>query len=133
MVVFDTFALVKFLKKEAGWERVAQVLKREGWISDATLYELVYVVTRDFLEQGNDLSTSLRKAQDIVATISSHLQKVRLSDEVVYQATYFKVKYSKLDLSHFDCIGLATAKIVGKPLFSGEKGLAQVKEVTVLG
>ena len=111
MVVFDTFALVKFLKKEAGWEHVAQMLKREGWISDVILYELTYVVTRDFLDQGNDLSTSLRKAQDIVAMVVSHLQKVRVSDEVMYHATYFKVKDSKLDLSHFDCIGLATAKI----------------------
>ena len=49
------------------------------------------------------------------------------------EAIYFKIKYNKLDLSHFDCLALGTAKVLGEPLLSGEKGLAQVKEIKVMG
>ncbi|HIG93646.1 TPA: type II toxin-antitoxin system VapC family toxin [Candidatus Woesearchaeota archaeon] len=133
MAVFDTFALVKFLKKEAGWEKVDKALQEGGYISDATLYELLYVCARDFLDQGYNLHESTRKAREIVTSFMVHLKGQFLSDQVRSEAVYFKIKYNRLNLSHFDCLALATAKTLNEPLFSGEKGLAQTKEVRVLG
>lgn len=133
MVVFDTFALVKFLKKEPGYEKVHKVLSEGGIIPDTTVYELLYITTRDFLDQGHDLHESLRKAREIVNSLMVYLKKWPLSETIMSEAVTSKIKYSKLNLSHFDCLALATAKEAQQPLFSGEKGLAQVKEVEVRG
>lgn len=133
MTVFDTFALVKLLKKEKGHEAVAGMLRRGGVISEATLYELTYVTARDFLEQGFSLNESLHKASDIINSFAEYLRREAISNQMMHYATYFKIKYSKLNLSHFDCLALATAKVLSQPLISGDKGLAQVKEVKVGG
>ncbi len=133
MAVFDTFALVKLLKKEKGYETVAELLLRRGLISEATLYELTYVTVRDLLAQGLNLNESIHKASEIISSINEYLHREALSDQMMHYAAYFKIKYNKLNLSHFDCIALATAKVLSQPLVSGDKGLAQVKEVKVVG
>ncbi|MBI4980160.1 PIN domain-containing protein [Candidatus Woesearchaeota archaeon] len=133
MAVFDTFALVKLLKKEKGYEAVTEMLLCKGIISEATLYELTYVTVRDLLAQGFSLNESIHKASEIISSISEYLHREVLSDRIMHYAVYFKIKYNKLNLSHFDCIALATAKVFSQPLVSGEKGLAQVKEVKVVG
>lgn len=133
MVVFETFAIVRLLKKEHGYEEVAKRLKEGGFISAATLYELLYVTTRDYLDQGHDLDESIRRSHEIVSSLLTHLKKQELTEEIMHAAVHFKIKYNRLNLSHFDCLGLATASVLKLPLFSGEKGLAQVKEIKVLG
>lgn len=133
MAVFDTFALVRILKKEKGYESVAKMLLLGGTISEATLYELTYVTVRDFLEQGFGLDQSIHKASEVIDSLSEYLQREALSDRIMHYAAYFKIKYHKLNLSHFDCLALATAKVLSQPLISGEKGLAQVREVKMAG
>ncbi len=133
MVVFETFALVKFFKKEVGHEKIAEELQQGGCIAEATKYELLYDVVRDLLKQGYDLSESIRKGGEIVNSLCVHLQTKNLTETIMSESVYFKIKYHKLNLSHFDCLALATAKVLGQPLLSGEKGLAQVKEVQVEG
>lgn len=132
MVIFETFALVKLLKKEPGHEKVAARLKLGGIISEATLYELTYVTTRDFLEQGHDLGESVRRAREIANSLLVYLKRQALTDSIITEAVALKIKYNKLNLSHFDCLALATAKVLQQPLFSGEQGLKQVKEVEMV-
>ncbi|MEK6951339.1 MAG: hypothetical protein AABX13_06475, partial [Nanoarchaeota archaeon] len=93
MVVFETFALVKLLKKEAGYEKVAARLKEGGTISEATLYELFYVTTRDFLEQGYDLDESIRQARGIVDSLCIYLKKQTLTEAIIQDSVLFKIKY----------------------------------------
>lgn len=132
MVVFETFALMKLLKKEAGHEVVLKALQEGGIVAEATLYEVLYVTIRDFLDQGNELDDSLRKGEEIVASLCLYLKRYSLTTQIARETAHFKIKYSKLNLSHFDCLALATAFVLKQPLLSGEKGLAQVKEVKVL-
>lgn len=132
MVVFETFALMKLLKKEVGYEKVAAMLGGGGFISEATLYELTYVTTRDFLDQGNDLAESLHKAQVVIDSLCLHLKKHGITEDIIQESIIFKITYSKYNLSHFDCLALATAKVLREPLFSGEQGLKHVKEVEIL-
>ena len=117
-MIFDTFALVKLLKKEKGWELVRSALQKGGMISEATLYELEYVVTRDYLDQKFELQQALRKAQEISGWVEIDLKKVNLSQEITQHAINFKIRYNKLNLSHFDCLGLSTAYTLQVPLFS---------------
>ncbi|MBS3137018.1 PIN domain-containing protein [Candidatus Woesearchaeota archaeon] len=131
-VVFDTYALVKFLKKEEGYLTIRKALEEGGYVSDATLYELFYVVSRDFIQLGFLLEETLLKAQEIIDSLSYHLKKEAITISIMKKSTYFRIKYSKLNLSHFDCIALATASEFNLPLLSGDKGLAKVQEVTVL-
>lgn len=133
MVVFETYALVKFFKKEPGHEKIAEKLRQGGHIAEATKYELLYDVVRDLLKQGHDLHESIRKGTEIVNSLCIYLQTQNLTESIMSESIYFKIKYNKLDLSHFDCIAAATAKVLGQPLLSGEKGLAQVPEVKVEG
>jgi len=133
MYVFDTFALVQYLRKETGHEKIALILREGGIISEGTLYELLHVCTKDFLGQGHDLDESIRKSTEIVESIIVYLKKQNITFEIAREAVYFKRKYHKLNLSNFDCLALGTAKVLGQPLLSGEKGLAQVKEVKVEG
>jgi len=133
MFVFDTFALVRYLRKEVGHEKVAAILREGGIISEGTLYEFLHVCTKDLQEQGYDLDESIRKATEIVESVMVYLKKQNITMEIAREAVYFKRKYHKLNLSNFDCLALATAKVLGHPLLSGEKGLAQVKEVKVEG
>ena len=132
MGVFETFALVKLLKKESGHEKVAARLKLGGTISEATLYELLYVTTRDFLEQGYGLEESIRRAREIANSILVYLKKHSLTEPIMQESILFKIKYSKYNLSHFDCLALGTAKVLQESLCSGEQGLKQVKEVEIL-
>ena len=132
MVVFETFALMKFLKKEGGYEHILKTLQEGGVVSEATLYELLYVVVRDFLGQGKNPDESLRKTEEIIDSLCLYLKKQNLSNGIAQQAAFFKIKYNKLNLSHFDCLALATAFALKMPLCSGEKGLAQVKEVKMI-
>lgn len=133
MVVFDTFALMKFLRKEAGYELVREKLQRGGIICEGTVYELLHVCTKDSLEQGHDLHESIQRASGTVESILVHLQRQNITLTIAREAVYFKRKYNQLNLSNFDCLALGTAKILEQPLLSGEKGLAQVKEVQVEG
>ena len=133
MAVFDTFALVKFVRKEIGYEKVAAALEEGGIISEGTLYEFLHVCTKDFLEQNYELHESLRKATEIVESLLLHLEKQNITLEIAKEAVYFKRHYHKLNLSNFDCLALAMAKVLNEPLLSGEKGLIQVKEVKVMG
>ncbi len=133
MHVFDTFALVRYLRKEVGYEKVGLILSEGGIISEGTLYEFLHVCTKDFQEQGYGLDESIGKATEIVESMIVYLKKQNITMEIAREAVYFKRKYNKLNLSNFDCLALATAKVLGQPLLSGEKGLAQVKEVRVEG
>ncbi|MBI2146086.1 hypothetical protein HYU22_01965 [Candidatus Woesearchaeota archaeon] len=133
MIVFETFALVKLLKKEPGYEKIAQAVEQGGFILDTTKYELFYDVVRDWMKQGHELHESLRKGIEIIEALATHLQTESVNERIMQESIYFKITYHQLNLSHFDCLALGAAKVLGVPLLSGEKGLAQVKEVKVVG
>ena len=125
--------MVKFLKKEKGFDIVAEELKKGGFVAETTLYELFYVLVRDFQDQGLPLPESLRRGEEIIDSLSVHMKKQNLVSAIMRQAITFKIQYTKHNLSHFDCLALGTAAFLQEPLLSGEKGLREVKEVKVFG
>ncbi|MBI1970837.1 PIN domain-containing protein [Candidatus Woesearchaeota archaeon] len=133
MAVFETYALMKFLKKEIGHEKIRNELEQGGFISEATIYELFYVITRDFIGKSHNIQDAARKAEEIIDSVLVHLKSQNLTQPIMRKAILLKIQYNKLDLSHFDCLALATADYLQQPLLSGEKGLSQVKDVKVIG
>lgn len=136
MVVLDTYALVKLLKKEPGFEAVKKQLelgKNFNSVIQTTLYELLYVCTRDYLDQGLELDDALIKALDVIDSLKVYLKEMPLDTQIMIEAVKLRCFYKKLKLSHFDCLALGAAKASNQTLLSGEKALRRVKEVKVIG
>lgn len=120
--VLDSFALLAYLKKEKGFDKVKRLLASEGpqvFINDINLGEVYYIIAR---ERGAD------KADYFISVIfpSLPINHVSNSLQEVIEAARIKAKYS---LSYADCFAVATARRESAPLITGDPEFKKVQDI----
>lgn len=114
-IVFDSFAILSFLKGEPGSDRVREYLLKvkskdvAGYISAVNLCEIYYVAMREKgCEQSQILATSLR---------DWGLQVVSADGDMAKRAGWLKAQYP---LALADAFAAATSQQLGAYLLTGD-------------
>lgn len=122
--LLDSFALVKFLREEPGFERVKGRLVEAARSDDPLLMceinlgEVFYVIGR---EQG------LARAEEMVASFSTlPIKPIPVAWEMILQAARLKAQYS---LSYADCIAAACAMIHQAILVTGDREFRAIQHL----
>ena len=102
--IFDSHAILKFLQKEKGHEKVACLLedikKKDGikYINAINLGEIIYSTKREFGDQ---------KKLEVLANIERlNFTILPVTNDLIFQAAEYKAQYS---ISYADCFILASA------------------------
>ena len=121
-IVFDSFAILSFLKGEPGSARVKEYLLKvhnkqtTGYISAVNLCELYYIVMREKgYEDAEIVMTSLR---------DWGLNVVLADEDIAKVAGQFKAQYP---LSLADAFAAATSQKLGACLLTGDTEFKQLK------
>ena len=122
-IVFDSFAILSFLKGDPGSDQVEEYLLKvhgkqaTGYISAVNLCEVYYIVVR---EKGHEdaeiMTTSLR---------DWGLNIVLADEDMAKMAGQIKAQYP---LSLADAFAAATSQKIGACLLTGDPELQQLKE-----
>jgi ribonuclease VapC len=102
--IFDSHAILKFLQKEKGHEKVACLLgdikKKDGikYINAINLGEIIYSTKREFGDQ---------KKLEVLANIERlNFTILPVTNDMIFRAAEYKAQYS---ISYADCFILASA------------------------
>jgi ribonuclease VapC len=102
--IFDSHALLKFLQKERGYEKVfhlLQEIEKSGatkFLNVINLGEIIYSTKREFGDQ---------KKLEVIANIERlNFTLLSVSNHLVFQAAEFKAQYN---ISYADCFILTSA------------------------
>ena len=125
--IFDSHALLKYLQKEEGYEKVIRLLEEINklgtmkYINVINLGEILYSTKREFGDQ---------KKLEVLASIERlKFTVLPVSNSLVFQAAEFKAQYA---LSYADCFTLASALeyhaalVTGDPEFKKVEHLVQI-------
>ena len=118
--VFDSFALLAYLKREKGSDRIMGYLYSDEVIVNAVnLGEVFYILAR---------SHGIEKARYFVATILPSLPLACVTNgcEDVLEAARIKAEYS---LSYADCFAVATALKEDAPVVTGDPEFKKIEEI----
>ena len=121
-VVLDSFALLSYLKKERGFEKIKRLLAAEDvhlLINDINVGEVYYIIAR---ERGS------AQADDFVDMILSSLPITVAANSLqeVIEAARIKAKYP---LAYADCFAVATAYREKAPLITGDPEFKKVQTI----
>ena len=121
-VVLDSFALLAYLKKERGFEKIKRLLAAEDvhlLINDINVGEVYYIIAR---ERGS------AQADDFVDMILSSLPITVAANSLqeVIEAARIKAKYP---LAYADCFAVATAYREKAPLITGDPEFKKVQTI----
>jgi predicted nucleic acid-binding protein len=121
-IVLDSFALLAYLKKEAGSEKVKKLLADNdvhALINDINVGETYYIIAR---ERG------LNQADYFTDTIMPSMPITPLANALhdVIEAARIKAKYS---LSYADCFAVATSYRERAPLITGDPEFRKVQDI----
>jgi len=125
--IFDSHALLKFLQKELGYERLIELLEHikshnlVKYLSAINLGEIIYITKREFGDQ---------QKLEVLANIERlDFSILPAPNELIYQAAEYKSEYS---LSYADCFVLASAVehkaiiVTGDPEFKRVESLVKI-------
>lgn len=125
--IFDSHALLKYFQKEAGYQKVIELLEDiethhlKKYLNAINLGEILYIVKREFGDQ---------KKIEILANIE-RLKFITLPcpNDLIFRAAEYKAEYA---MSYADCFVLASAIehdaviVTGDPEFKKVKDLASI-------
>ncbi len=125
--IFDSHALLKFLQKEPGYEKVIELLEHikshhlVKYLPAINLGEIIYITKREFGDQ---------QKLEVLANIERlDFTILPAPNELIYQAAEYKSEYS---LSYADCFVLASAIehkatiVTGDPEFKKVASLVKI-------
>lgn len=120
--VLDTHALMAYLEKEPGYEKVSHVLAHASEMGSYCLMttvnwgELFYIA---YKEQGPEKAEAVL---DLVATFP--IEIVEVDEEIAKQAAFFKATKK---MSYADCFSASLAKLKNAELLTGDPEFKQVQ------
>jgi ribonuclease VapC len=121
-VVLDSFALLAYLRKESGFEKVKRLLADEDvhlLMNDINAGEAYYIIARERgCAQADDFADVILPSLPITLMTNS-LQEV-------IEAARIKAKYP---LAYADCFAVATACREKAPLITGDPEFKKVQEI----
>jgi len=121
-IVLDSFALLAYLKKESGFEKVKRFLAAEdvhALINDINLGEIYYIIARERGPGQADYFIDVILPSMPISPVANALQEV-------IEATRIKAKYS---LSYADCFAAATSYRESAPLITGDPEFRKVQDI----
>lgn len=123
LVVLDSFAVIAYLKKEAGWPKVVECLekaqKRQSYLFLSLINwgEVYYTISR---------SLGKKVAEESLLIIDQlAIEVVDIHRPVVFQAAQFKAVYP---IAYADCFAAALAKEKKCPLMTGDPEFKYLKD-----
>lgn len=111
----DTYALIEIIK---GNRKYKKFLEDDLHTSILNLYELYFNLLKDFNE-----STAKKYFLQF-----KHIL-IHFNDEVIFQASEFKLAHKKQKLSYTDCLGYAIALENNMKFLTGDKEFRDIKNV----
>lgn len=121
-IVLDSFALLAYLKKEDGFEKVKRLLSDNdvhALINDINVGETYYIIARERgLDQADYFIDVIMPSMPITS-VANELQEV-------IEAARIKAKYS---LSYADCFAAATSYRERAPLITGDPEFKKVQDI----
>lgn len=127
-VVLDSWALMAFLRKEGGYDKVREMLARAAESGKPCLMtavnwgEIYYLTLREYGEETTD------KVMGEVATFPIHVLDV--DQDLARQAAIYKATKK---MSYADCFAAALARLKKAELVTGDKEFKEVEnEVKIL-
>ena len=122
--LLDSFALIRFLRQERGYEQVKERLREAGrtqeplLMCEMNLGEVYYVIGR---EEG------VPKAEEILTSVSTlPIRRIPATWEIILQAARLKAQHP---LSYADCIAAASAISQGAVLITGDKEFRTIQHL----
>ena len=119
--VLDSYAVLAYLHREAGWERVKELLKTaaeghaELHMSLVNLAEVQYVLIR----RRKDLSSRLAALESLPISVES-------ADAYVPQVVEIKARYP---ISLADCFAAALARDLDCPVVTGDPEFRKLESI----
>ena len=121
-IVLDSFALLAFLKKESGFEKVKRLLAAEdihALINDMNVGEAYYIIARERGSSQADFFVDVLLPSLPITLVANALPEV-------IEAARIKAKFS---LSYADCFAVATAYREKAPLITGDPEFKKVQDI----
>lgn len=122
--IFDSHAILKFLQKEKGHEKVAylleDIMKKDGikYINAINLGEIIYSTKREFGDQ---------KKLEVLANIERlNFTVLPVTNDLIFQAAEYKAQYS---ISYADCFILASAVEHKATIVTGDPEFKKVERL----
>lgn len=122
--IFDSHAMLKFLQKEKGYEKVIRLLedtKRSGsvkYINAINLGEIIYSTKREFGDQ---------KKIEVLANIERlNFTILPVPNSLIFRAAEYKAQYS---ISYADCFILASAIEYKAAIVTGDPEFEKVEHL----
>ena len=125
--IFDSYALLKLLQKEKGYEKVAKLLSEimktgaTKYLNAMNLGEIIYSTKRHFGDQKKlEVLANIERLSFIVLPVPN---------ELIFQAAEYKAQYN---ISYADCFVLASALehkasiVTGDPEFKRVEHLVRI-------
>lgn len=121
-VVIDSFALLAYLKKESGFEKVKRLLADEyvhSLLNEINVGEAYYIIAR---ERGS------AQADEFIDVILPSLPITLVTNglQEVLESARIKAKYA---LAYADCFAVATACRENAPLITGDPEFRKVRDI----
>ncbi len=121
-IVLDSFALLAYLEKEAGCEKVKKLLADNdvhALINDINVGETYYIIARERGLNQADYFTDIIMPSMPITPLANALHDV-------IEAARIKSKYS---LSYADCFAVATSHRERAPLITGDPEFKKVQDI----
>lgn len=123
-IVFDSYAILKWIKGEAGKEKVISLLedskngKISSFICQINLGEVYYKIIR---------ARSLKEAKKFLNTfVLLPVKVLPITEDLVWKASEIKAKYS---ISYADCFVVATAMREDAVILTGDPEFKKVEKI----
>jgi ribonuclease VapC len=121
-IVLDSFALLAYLNREAGFEKVKRLLAADDnlvLINDANVGEAYYIIARERGFEQADYFVDIIMPSMPITPMTNALQEV-------IEAARIKARYS---LSYADCFAAATSYRERAPLITGDPEFKKVQDI----
>ena len=111
----DTYAMLEIIK---GNPKYSKYMPKEFYTSIFQLYELYYILLRDFDE---------KTAKRFYQVFSQY--KIRIEEKDIFQGSELKLKLRKREVSYVDVAGYVIAKRIGARFLTGDKEFKDLENV----
>lgn len=125
MLLLDASALTAFLRREPGWEAVADALTRfECQVSAVQLVEVEGKLVGDGSVTPGELQAELALLRHVLGTLP-------FSPEAAHAASFFYARRRPYNFSLGDALCLGTAQTLGADVLTAERAWASLPDLPV--
>ncbi len=122
-LVFDTSAMIKYVKGEDGGDKVAELFKKHNCIaSSISVFEIIHKLGRE----------DIKSALSTIAFFEEFFTFMPADHGTAKRAALLKLKYPRANLSMADAIIIQTAAEMDFDVVTSDKEWSAVKDAEIL-